>query len=182
MHDRDCAINCGLELQTKGTRPFTGIIWLGLGSGSGLALGLGLGRELQTKDKTENKCCCRRKKRYTKHSPSGKTIPRSVTVRVRVRVGARLRLRLRVSVSGRARAANEGESPKQMLLQSYRLQFFQKVLLKCCARIKSRQDAHPRVPAENVSCVHTCLHVCVGTGNLVMCMTEDCAINCGLEL
>ena len=89
----DCAINCGLELQTKGTRPFTGITWLWLGSGSGLALRLG--RELQTKDKAQNKCCCSRKKIYAKHSPSGQTIPGSVRVRVR------------------ARAANEGQSPNK---------------------------------------------------------------------
>ena len=59
-----------------------------------------------------------------------------------------------------------------LLLQADRLQLFQKVLLKCSARIKSRQDAHPLVHVENVRFVHTCLHVCVGTGNLVMCMAE----------
>ena len=34
------------------------------------------------------------------------------------------------------------------------------------------QDEFYQMHAENVRFVHTCLHVCVGTGNLVMCMTE----------
>ena len=39
MYDRGCVVNCGLELQTKSTLPFTGITWLWLGSGSGSELG-----------------------------------------------------------------------------------------------------------------------------------------------
>ena len=34
------------------------------------------------------------------------------------------------------------------------------------------QDAHYQMHAENVRFVHTRLRVCVGTGNLVICMTE----------
>ena len=34
------------------------------------------------------------------------------------------------------------------------------------------QDKHYQMHAENVRFVHTCLRVCVGTGNLVVCMTE----------
>ena len=34
------------------------------------------------------------------------------------------------------------------------------------------QDAHYQMHAENVRFVHTRLRVCVGTGNLVVCMTE----------
>ena len=34
------------------------------------------------------------------------------------------------------------------------------------------QDETYQMHAENVRFVHTCLHVCVGMGNLVMCMTE----------
>ena len=56
-----------------------------------------------------------------------------------------------------------------MLLQMKMLQMARKVMFEWVTRLESEETGNR---AENVRFVHTCLHVCVGTGNLVMCMTE----------